>query len=105
MCDDEILFSRVRKNKKYPCSTWQKKLNEQTSSKSKIWFQPLPPQETHEMCPIIIKAQQLLNGASKEKLEIEWEKIFDYVSSEVCWVGLSNYKVSGNYDAEKKSNE
>ena len=55
-----------------------------TGSESILQHFPLPQDDPHRRCPIIGKAQQLLNWSSKVNLETGLKKTVDYMTSGVC---------------------
>jgi len=55
-----------------------------TGSESILQHFPLPHDDPHRRCPIIAKAQELLNWSPKVNLETGLKKTVDYMTSEVC---------------------
>jgi UDP-glucuronate decarboxylase len=55
-----------------------------TGSKSILQHFPLPQDDPHRRCPIITKAQELLNWLPKVNLEIGLKKTVHYMTSAVC---------------------
>jgi UDP-glucuronate decarboxylase len=55
-----------------------------TGSESILQHFPLPQDDPHRRCPIIEKAQELLNWSPKVNLETGLKKTVQYMTSEVC---------------------
>jgi UDP-glucuronate decarboxylase len=55
-----------------------------TGSESILQHFPLPHDDPHRRCPIIEKAQELLNWSPKVNLETGLKKTVDFMTSEVC---------------------